>query len=147
MNIFWSQFFKTKPLYICRNVSSISSNVSRYSQTFRYQYDEILCDSSIKSFRDANKQLFDESISNKLDIKSVLDCVIFSAKYGQNVTNFSVNNDAHNRFLKRVGVNIEQMPAEDLVSALIALNLLKVPLNHPINCELIITLTRMLKSK
>lgn len=147
MNIFRSHFFKTKPLYKFRNVSSISSNVSRYSQTFRYQYDETLCNSRIKSFRDANKQLFDESKSNELDVQSILNCVIFSAKYGQNVTNFSVNNDAHNRFLNRVGANIDQMTVEDLVSALIALNLLKVPLHHPINCELIITLTRMLKSK
>ncbi|XP_031637600.1 uncharacterized protein LOC116350029 [Contarinia nasturtii] len=76
------------------------------------------------------------------DVQSIVNYVILASKCG---VSCSFETDECNSFLNRLSRNVEQMSPDDAVSALIALNLLIVPLHHPVNRDLTIKIIHMLK--
>lgn len=145
--------------YLNRSVPKIHT-----TQKFQYQYElselveklKILSkcnvissdgDVQVENLQDFLKT---QSIESKDDVQAIVTSLIIAAKLGQNVENFvekALGETALKSFLDHSDACIEQMTADDVVSSLIALNLLNVPLHHPVNRKLIIRVTNMLRGE
>lgn len=101
-----------------------------------------LCINNSKNFLDL------ENIKSIDDIHFFVHNVIKAAKFGQNVPKmlcYGASAIPFERFLNYLGSHTEDMSADDVVSTLIALNLLEVPLYHPVNQKLSIRIAHLLK--
>lgn len=145
-----------------RKYSSQIQGVPRIqtSDRFRYQYElsELVdklkslstCD-VITSINDVHvDKLLDflntQTIESKDDVQAIITSLILAAKLGQNVESI-VDKNVLQRFLEHSNACIDQMTTDDVVSALIALHLMKVPLHHNVNRNLTISVSRMLRGK
>lgn len=131
--------------------------------TFRYEYDTGELLEKLKSLTNctvistADKyveiealltNLKTQNFQSKEDVQALVTSLILAARLGQNVDSiiektFDVN--ALEKFLSLCDAWLDQMTAEDAVSTLVALNLLKVPLYHPVNRKLTIHVSHMLR--
>lgn len=135
---------------MCRRLSHQPIQ-STPDETFIYHYDsnELIQNVSVpakriwSSFNRSNDFRLKELLDRDTEYRSIISSVILSAKYGILVS-FTEENTCQ-RFFNHITANIEEMPAEDIVSTLIVLNLLNVPLYHPINQKLTIRVINMLK--
>lgn len=142
--------------------------MSRYRQNtnnFRYEYDsgELLAklrsstsDAVILSAHNSVKieaflrNLQSQNAQSKEDVQAIVSSIILAAKFGQSVDNViekSFGANATMKFTALCDTWHDQMNADDAVSTLIALNLLEVPLHHPVNRKLTTYVTNMLKGK
>lgn len=78
--------------------------------------------------------------------RSVVNSVILMEKCGRLGSSMEESNSLQ-PFLNRLRISIPEMTADDVVSALIALDLLNVPLHHTVNQELIVRVTNILKGR
>lgn len=142
--------------------------MSRYRQNsnnFRYEYDsgELLSklrsspsDTVISSAHNSVKidaflrNLKSQNAQSPEAVQAIVSSIILAAKLGQNVENIVEKSFGANAIMKFTALCDtwhDQMNADDAVSTLIALNLLKVPLHHPVNRKLTTYVTKMLKGK
>lgn len=152
-----------KPIRKYSYLNRYTPNV-RTTNTFRYQYELSELVDKLKSLSkyDAISSAGDVQIENLLDflskqkveskddVQAIVTSLIIAAKLGQNVENMvksALDESALKRFLDHSDTCIEQMTADDVVSALIALNLLNIPLHHPVNRNLMIRVLNMLKGE
>lgn len=152
-----------KPIRKYSYLNRYTPNV-RTTNTFRYQYELSELVDKLKSLSkyDAISSAGDVQIENLLDflskqkveskddVQAIVTSLIIAAKLGQNVENMvksALDESALKKFLDHSDAYIEQMTADDVVSALIALNLLNIPLHHPVNRNLMIRVLKMLKGE
>lgn len=145
--------------YLNRSAAKVQT-----TQTFRYQYElselvdklktlskcDVISSSSDVQIEHLLDFLKSQTIESKDDVQAIVTSLIIAAKLGQNVENLvekALGETALKAFLDHSDACIEQMTADDVVSSLIALNLLNVPLHHPVNRKLIIRVTNMLKGE
>lgn len=140
-----------------RRISSIANkstfNLNTPPQTFRYQYgvNELLENLSVStkrvwsSFDTSNEFRLKDLLESDSEYRSITSSVILAAKCGllQNL----VEENTCQVFFDHLSASIEEMTAEDVVSTLIALNLLNLPLHHAINRRLTTRVTNMLKGE
>lgn len=91
-----------------------------------------------------------QQIKSKDDVQAIVTSLIIAAKLGQNVENIIdkiFENEALTTFLDHSDAHIEQMTADEVVSMLVALKLLKVPLHNPVNRKLTIRVTHLLRGE
>lgn len=141
-------------------------SLSLYQQktnNFRYEYDSgelleklrtsandcvisspaILIKAHLENFKSQNTQ-------SQEDLQAIVSSLILAAKFGQNVGNIVEKTFGANAIMKFTALCAtwyDQMNADDAVSTLIALNLLKVPLHHPVSRNLTTYVTKMLRGK
>lgn len=139
---------------ICkRRISSIANkstfNLNTPPQTFRYQYgvNELLENLSVSTKRIWSSFDFrlKDLLESNSEYRSITSSVILAAKYG--LLGNLIEENTCQVFFDHLSANIKEMTAEDVVSTLIALNYLNVPLSHPINRELTVRVTHMLKGE
>lgn len=95
----------------------------------------------LQNFRQQNFQ------SNE-DVQTIVTLVILAAKFDQNVESIIKNVFGANavaKFLAICHAWLDRMTADDAVSTLVALNLLQIPLHHPVNRKLTTHITNMLR--
>lgn len=140
--------------------------MTRYRRTgdsFRYEYDsgelleklrsstnDVVISSAVNNvkIKALLRNLKAQNLQSNEDVQAIVSSLFLAAKSGQNVENiiekmFGAN--ALEKFLALCDTWLDQMNADDAVSTLIALKLLKVPLHHPINRKLTTHITRMLR--
>lgn len=82
------------------------------------------------------------------DVQAIVTSIILAAKLDQNVESIiekSFGIDAVDKFLALCDTWQDRMNADEAVSTLIALNLLKIPLHHPVNRKLTIHVANLLR--
>lgn len=140
-----------------RNAATLPALRFQASNEFPYLYErneliekttyspDQLCINNSKSFLNLG------TIKSIDDIHFFVHNVIKSAKFGQNVPKmicYGASANSFESFLNYLGSHTyEDMSADDVVSTLIALNLLEVPLYHPVNQKLSIRIAHLLKGK
>lgn len=135
--------------------------MTRYQQTtnnFRYEYDsEELLEKSKSSSTDNTSKikallrtLKSQNAQSQEELQAIVSSIILAAKDGQNVENAVQKTFGANAIVKFTALCdtwLDQMNADDAVSTLIALNLLKIPLHHPVNRKLTTCVTNMLRGE
>lgn len=94
----------------------------------------------------SNEIRLKDLLSSNSQYRSIVNSVILIDKCGR-LSSLIEESNSLQPFFNHLRTSIAEMTAEDVVSTLIALNLLNVPLHHTINQELIIRLTNILKSR
>lgn len=151
------QNYNTKYSSICLN--RVPQKITTRRFQYQYEFNELV--EKLKTLSNYDKlspgrdvrteNLLDflktQSIETKEDVQAIVTILIIAAKLGQNVGSHALDESALKKFLELSDACIEQMTADDVVSALIALNILNIPLHHPVNRKLMIRVTNMLKGK
>lgn len=139
-----------RPTYWNNSRSSFTTQL-KTSDTFAYQYDlnELLENVNVSSKRilvnASNEFRLEEILKSDYQYRSITSSVILAGKHG--LLNNSIDEITDHHFLNHISASILEMTFEDVVSTLIALNLLNVPLHHPINQKLTIRVMNMLKGE
>lgn len=94
----------------------------------------------------SNEIRLKDLLNSDSQYRSIVNSVILIEKCGR-LGNSIEESNCLQPFFNHLRTSIADMTAEDVVSTLIALNLLNVPLHHSINQELIIRITNMLKGR
>lgn len=144
-------------------INKSSSNIQTL-HTFRYQYESNELIEKLKVFTKNNSaEKFpmenvllcssEPIIQSKDDVQMIVTATIMAAKTGQSVENFRNSNLSKNvvqkflDFLERSPSCIDSMSADETVECLIALNLLKIPMYHPVNRKLMTLVSSQLRGK
>lgn len=139
-------------------------SLTRYrlgANKFRYEYDsgellEKLRSSTNGAVISSAKieallsNLKSENCQSKEDVQAIASSIILAAKFGQNVGGIvekTLGANAPMKFLALCDTWQDEFNANDAVSTLVALNLLKVPLHHPVNRKLTTNVTKMLRGE
>lgn len=89
-----------------------------------------------------------ENIESIEDIQFVLRTIILAAKFG-NKTDATLGERIQETSLKRIqdrlSPHVEKMGADEVVSTLVALQILNVPLHHQVSQKILIRITHLLK--
>lgn len=124
----------------------------RNADTFRYEYDsgelleKLKSSTNVTVISSANNTA--QNLQSNEDVQAIVSSLILAAKSGQNVVNIiekTFGANALANFLALCDTWLDHMNADDAVSTLVALNLLEVPLHHPVNRELTTHVTNMLR--
>lgn len=133
------------------------------TNAFRYEYESVELLEKLKSLTkitvissaDNNvkieellKNLQEQNFHSYEDIQAIVTAVILAAKINQNVGSIfekTFGADAGVKFLAHCDIWMDQMTADDAVSTLVALNLLKIPLHDRVNRKLTTHVTNMLR--
>lgn len=144
-------------------INKSSSNIQTL-HTFRYQYESNELIEKLKVFTKNNSAekcpvenvllcSSEPIIQSKDDVQMIVTATIMAAKTGQSVENFRNSNLSKNvvqkflDFLERSPSCIDSMSADETVECLIALNLLKIPMYHPVNRKLMTLVSSQLRGK
>lgn len=133
------------------------------ANAFRYEYESSELLEKLKSLKnyavistvDNNvnieailKNFQATNIQSNEDVRAMVTSIILAAKFDENVENIiekAFGADAVARFLALCDTWLDQMTADDAVSTLVAFDLLKIPLHHPVNRKLTTHVTNMLR--
>lgn len=162
---YWGCFQIGRPIAFFNNIRNFSG-VERQRDLFPYTYElsDLLSNLQNSTKRAViipqNKQLeaihleellktaLNEQIVSKNHVQIVVNLLLLLAKHGCNVEKIiKDSNEDFDRFLCSLNEHIEEMSADDLVSALIALQYSGVLLHHTANRALTLRVSRLLKGK
>lgn len=140
-------------LRFCMCTKPFTSNVKQ--SKYIYSINELLENVNIStkhalspsSSCDASNEIrLKDLLNSDSQCRSIVNSVILIEKCGRLGSSIEESSSLQ-PFFNHLHTSVPEMTADDVVSTLIALNLLNVPLHHTINQELIIRVTNILKGR
>lgn len=116
-----------------------SQNNYTYCSQYQYELNELTANLKFR-MEDLAKNLSAEKIDSQAEsIETVINCFILANQFGLNIENDTVYN-----FLSKLETNVRYLTPDNIISALVALNLSNIPLHHPVNRQLTIRVINLL---
>lgn len=146
------RFTKTLKLYPVFLKQINFRNMSAKSNTFPYLFESKELVEKLKYSRKKDLLLSIDNINNSItpkkfkcmdDINLFTNTVILATKFGQSFD--AIEKTFCESFIIYMNNHVRDMTADEAISTLVALNLLNVPLCHPVNQNLCIKIANLLK--